>query len=53
MKDRSSDPLLSETVLCDFIAREAALLDEGQFDDWLALFTEDGHYWVPLLGRFQ
>lgn len=53
MKDRSSDPLQNETALCDFVAREAALLDEGQFDDWLQLFTEDGHYWVPLLGRFQ
>ena len=31
----------------DFIAFEAALLDDGRYDDWLALFTEDGHYWVP------
>lgn len=37
----------------DFIAFEAALLDGGRFDDWLALFTEDGHYWVPLLGAAQ
>ncbi|MDM0077706.1 aromatic-ring-hydroxylating dioxygenase subunit beta [Variovorax sp. J2P1-59] len=37
----------------DFIAAEAALLDAGRFDDWLALFTEDGHYWVPLLGAAQ
>src|ERR1700683_2582166 len=26
---------------------EARLLDEGKFDDWLALFTLDGWYWVP------
>jgi len=26
---------------------EARLLDEGKFDDWLALFTPDGCYWVP------
>jgi len=42
-----------ENGLCDFVAREAALLDEGRFDDWLALFAADGHYWVPLLGRRQ
>ncbi|HEY2254017.1 MAG TPA: aromatic-ring-hydroxylating dioxygenase subunit beta [Variovorax sp.] len=38
---------------CDFIAAEAALLDARRFDDWLALFTEDGHYWVPLQGAAQ
>ena len=26
---------------------EARLLDEGKFDDWLALFTLDAWYWVP------
>ena len=26
---------------------EARLLDEAKFDDWLALFTADGWYWVP------
>ena len=38
---------------CDFAAHEAALLDAGRFDDWLALFAEGGHYWVPLLGAAQ
>ena len=37
----------------DFVAHEAALLDAGRFDDWLALFAEDGHYWVPLQGAAQ
>lgn len=37
----------------DFVAHEAALLDGRRFDDWLALFTEDGHYWIPLLGAAQ
>jgi 3-phenylpropionate/cinnamic acid dioxygenase small subunit len=37
----------------DFVAHEAALLDAGRFDDWLALFAEDGHYWVPLQGTAQ
>src|SRR6516225_3221331 len=30
-----------------FLLHEARLLDEGKFDDWLALFTPDGWYWVP------
>lgn len=37
----------------DFVIREATLLDERRFDDWLTLFAEDGHYWVPLLGAAQ
>ena len=32
----------------DFVVREARLIDEQRFDDWLAMFTEDGHYWMPL-----
>ncbi|MDM0044136.1 aromatic-ring-hydroxylating dioxygenase subunit beta [Variovorax dokdonensis] len=43
----------NEMGLCDFVAREASLLDDGRFDEWLALFAEDGRYWVPLLGRAQ
>jgi benzoate/toluate 1,2-dioxygenase beta subunit len=30
-----------------FLLHEARLLDEGKFDDWLALFTPDACYWVP------
>jgi benzoate/toluate 1,2-dioxygenase beta subunit len=30
-----------------FVLREARLLDERRFADWLALFEEDGIYWVP------
>jgi benzoate/toluate 1,2-dioxygenase beta subunit len=30
-----------------FLLHEARLLDEGKFDDWLALFTLDAWYWVP------
>jgi len=40
-------------VLADFVADEAALLDAGRFDDWLALYTDDGRYWVPLAGAAQ
>ncbi len=30
-----------------FLFRQAEILDEAEWDDWLALFTEDGHYWMP------
>jgi len=30
-----------------FLFNEARLLDERRFADWLALWTEDGRYWVP------
>lgn len=31
----------------DFLFAEAALLDDWRLDDWLALWTDDGHYIVP------
>lgn len=38
----------SDQQLIDFVIREARLLDQQQLDDWLDLFTEDGHYWMPV-----
>ncbi len=32
----------------DLIYREAFLLDEVRYEEWLQLFTPDGRYWVPL-----
>ena len=31
-----------------FLYHEARLLDEQRFEEWLALFTDDATYWVPL-----
>ena len=31
-----------------FLYREAKLLDSGEYDEWLALFTEDARYWMPI-----
>ena len=31
-----------------FVLREALLADENRYDDWEALWTDDGVYWVPL-----
>lgn len=38
----------SNPDLINFVVAEARLLDELRFDNWLALFTADGHYWMPL-----
>lgn len=30
-----------------FLYAEADLLDQHRFEEWIELFTEDTHYWVP------
>jgi benzoate/toluate 1,2-dioxygenase beta subunit len=30
-----------------FLYRQAEIIDEKQWDDWLALFGDDGIYWMP------
>ena len=37
----------TDQQLIDFVVREARLLDQQRLEDWLDLFTEDGHYWTP------
>ena len=32
----------------DFLYREAELLDERRYEEWLELFTDDLHYWMPM-----
>ena len=32
----------------EFLYHEAHLLDAQRFEEWLALYTEDSTYWVPL-----
>jgi 3-phenylpropionate/cinnamic acid dioxygenase small subunit len=32
----------------DFLYREAELLDERRYEDWLALFTDDARYFMPM-----
>jgi len=36
-----------------FVQAEARLLNQARYQDWLALFAEDGRYWVPLGGDAQ
>jgi 3-phenylpropionate/cinnamic acid dioxygenase small subunit len=32
----------------DVLYREAELLDERRYEEWLDLFTEDARYWMPM-----
>ena len=43
----------SDRDLVGLVYREARLLDLKRYDEWLALFAEAGHYWVPLQGARQ
>ena len=44
---------MSDQELIDFVYLEARLLDLQHWDEWLALFAAQSHYWVPLLGSRQ
>ncbi|HKW83596.1 MAG TPA: aromatic-ring-hydroxylating dioxygenase subunit beta [Burkholderiaceae bacterium] len=43
----------TERELFDFVAHEARLIDARRFDEWLALFADNGRYWIPLQGEAQ
>lgn len=38
---------VTEKDLIDFVYREARLLDELRYEEWLGLYAEDAHYWMP------
>jgi 3-phenylpropionate/cinnamic acid dioxygenase small subunit len=40
--------LLLKEEIEQFLYREAELLDERRYEEWLALFTEDAHYFMPM-----
>jgi 3-phenylpropionate/cinnamic acid dioxygenase small subunit len=40
--------MLLQYEIEQFYYAEAALLDDRRFGDWLALFAEDAHYWMPI-----
>jgi 3-phenylpropionate/cinnamic acid dioxygenase small subunit len=45
--DRLARVLLRQEIE-DFLYREADLLDERHYDEWLALLTDDVRYWMPM-----
>jgi 3-phenylpropionate/cinnamic acid dioxygenase small subunit len=46
-EDRLTRLLLKQEIE-DFLYREADLLDERRYDDWLALLADDVRYWMPM-----
>ena len=38
----------SRDDLIDFVYNEARMIDDGDYDAWLDLWTEDSYYWMPL-----
>jgi 3-phenylpropionate/cinnamic acid dioxygenase small subunit len=38
----------SNDDLIQFVVREARLIDQQRFEEWLDLFADDGRYWMPL-----
>jgi len=40
--------LLVKQEVEEFLYQEAELLDERRYEEWLDLFTEDIHYWMPM-----
>ncbi|WP_432842231.1 3-phenylpropionate/cinnamic acid dioxygenase subunit beta [Dactylosporangium sp. CA-092794] len=51
--NRSIDPanlalMYRQFEIEQFYTREAALLDEHRYDEWIELFTEDTHYFMPI-----
>lgn len=40
--------LLLKQEIEEFLYREADLLDERRYDEWLALVAEDVRYWMPM-----
>jgi 3-phenylpropionate/cinnamic acid dioxygenase small subunit len=45
--DRITRALLKQEIE-DFFYREADLLDERRYDEWLPLLAEDVRYWMPM-----
>lgn len=45
--NNATEELLALHRIQQLLFREAALLDDWRLNDWLALFTEDGKYFVP------
>jgi benzoate/toluate 1,2-dioxygenase beta subunit len=45
-EEASSDPVLTQQCRA-LLQREARLLDQGRFEDWLKLCSEACIYWVP------
>lgn len=48
MNEASMSNPVARSEVEQMLFREAYLLDQHRFDDWLSLYTDDAIYWVPL-----
>ena len=46
--ETSTEGVLLQFEIEQFLYREARLLDERCFEEWLGLLTDDIHYWMPI-----
>ncbi|MBL4868925.1 MAG: 3-phenylpropionate/cinnamic acid dioxygenase subunit beta [Pseudomonadales bacterium] len=44
----TSEQMLLQYEIEQFLYHEANLLDERRFDEWINLLTQDIHYWMPI-----
>jgi 3-phenylpropionate/cinnamic acid dioxygenase small subunit len=47
-KDKQITRALLQQEIEEFLYREADLLDERRYEEWLALVAEDVRYWMPI-----
>jgi 3-phenylpropionate/cinnamic acid dioxygenase small subunit len=47
-RDEQITRLLLKQEIEEFLYREADLLDERRYEDWLALIADDARYWMPM-----
>lgn len=47
-RDARIDRLLLSQEIADFLYREAELLDERRYREWLDLLADDVRYWMPI-----
>ena len=47
-RDARIDRLLLRQEIADFLYREAELLDQRRYRDWLDLLADDVRYWMPM-----
>ena len=52
-REQALERIVLTQEISEFLYAEAELLDERCFDQWLDLFTDDAHYWMPLRQNVQ
>lgn len=45
--DHTPASTIDHATICAFLYREARLLDDRQWDDWLTCYASDASYWMP------